>query len=70
MENRETISVKKLSERLGVCINTAYSLAGKKDFYPAYKIGKKICIDADMLEKWISEQGKRKGGKNYATDAS
>lgn len=50
-----------LARRLGICRNSAYALAARNGFYPAYKIGKKVCIDADLLEKWISEQGREKG---------
>jgi len=60
MENRQTIKVMDLAKRLGICRNTAYLLAAKKEFYPAYKIGKKVCIDAELLEKWIDEQGREK----------
>lgn len=58
MGEKRTINVMELAKRLGICRNTAYTLAARKDFYPSYRIGKKICIDADLLEKWISEQGR------------
>ena len=67
MENKRTIGVKDLARRLGICRNTAYSLASKRSFYPAYKVGKKICIDADSLERWIEEQGR--GKENVGNDS-
>ena len=61
----KTLTVREMMDRLRVSKNTAYTLAKKSDFYPAYKIGKKILIDSDLLEKWIEEQGRKKGdGKN------
>lgn len=56
----KAMNVKELAEVLGVCRSTAYALSGKTDFYPAFRIGKRICIDSKKLEKWISEQGRGK----------
>ena len=60
MEIKKTIGVRELAQRLGICRNTAYALAAKSDFYPAFKVGKKVCIDVDLLEGWINEQGREK----------
>ena len=60
METKATIGVEEMARRLGICRNTAYLLAGKCDFYPAYRVGKKICIDTVLLEQWIREQGRGK----------
>lgn len=65
MGTKATIGVEEMARRLGICRNTAYLLANKCNFYPAYKVGKKICIDTDLLEQWIKEQGRVKESAGY-----
>ncbi len=60
MEVKATIGVEEMARRLGICRNTAYLLANKRSFYPAYRVGKRICIDVNLLEQWINEQGRGK----------
>jgi len=51
----EYISIKQLSERLNISLDTAYTYAHSKDF-PFIKIGRIIRIPVDRLEKWLSKQ--------------
>ena len=57
---KRLLSVMELAQKLGVCRNTAYTLAARPDFYPAIRIGRRICVDPDQLEKWIDERGREK----------
>ena len=61
---RKALKVKELAERLGICRSMAYKLSMRNEFYPAFRIGKRICIDSEKLEKWINEQGRMKDACN------
>ena len=50
------ISVVEMGKRLGVSRGYAYELASRKDFYPAFRLGQRILIRVDALEKWLAEQ--------------
>lgn len=50
------ITVKELMALMGIGHNTAYALVHNPDFYPAFKIGRKILINTDRLQQWIDEQ--------------
>lgn len=58
--DEKIMTVMEMAARLKICRNTAYLLAAKPEFYPSFKIGRKILVDSDQLEKWILEQGARK----------
>lgn len=44
------------AEVFGIGLSGAYKLVNSKGFYPAFRIGKRILISADALERWVSEQ--------------
>ena len=50
-----TLSVKQVSEVLGIGINQAYDLVHRADF-PALKIGNRYLISKAGLEAWIESQ--------------
>lgn len=50
------ITVTELGKRLGVSRSTAYNLSRSQDFYPAFRLGQRILIRVDALEKWLAEQ--------------
>lgn len=54
------ISVKEISNVLGIGLNQAYELV-KKDDFPSFRIGQKYLVPKDKFEEWINAQcyGKR-----------
>lgn len=48
-----------LQGELGIGRSTAYNLCNDEDFYPAFRVGKKIRICPDALKRWIQEQTRR-----------
>lgn len=51
--------VRDLEIYLGIGRKKAYELVNSKGF-PAFRIGRKVLISRDGLEKWIQEQQDRK----------
>ena len=62
-----TITVTEMKKELRICKKTAYKLANSIEFYPAFRIGKKILIDREKLEQWITENSTQKGARQNAT---
>lgn len=56
------MKVPEMGESLGISRATAYELATRPDFYPSFRIGKRILINRQLLEKWIAEQCKTDSG--------
>lgn len=54
--DKKCISVKELGAQMGISRGSAYELASRKDFYPAFRLGQRILIRVDALEKWLAEQ--------------
>ena len=50
------ITVPEMGKRLGVSRAMAYNLVNARDFYPAFRIGKRVLVRVDALEKWLDEQ--------------
>lgn len=50
------ITIPELSKLLHISRNAAYNLAKAPDFYPAFRIGKRVLVRVDALEKWLDEQ--------------
>ncbi len=55
MENY-CISVPEMAKRLGVSRALAYNLINMEGFYPAIRIGKRVLVRVDALQKWLEEQ--------------
>lgn len=51
------LNVKQLSEYMGIGRNAAYRLTHQKDF-PALRIGKRILVSKEQLDKWIEYNSK------------
>lgn len=45
-----------MGKRLGVSRAMAYDLINTQGFYPAFRIGKRVLVRVDALEKWLDEQ--------------
>lgn len=55
-EQKLTITVEELAQQLNVSRATAYSLARRDDFYPAFRIGHRLIVSRQALERWLAEQ--------------
>lgn len=51
-----TITVEELAHELNISRTTAYNLAGRKDFYPAFRVGNRLLISRQALIRWLDEQ--------------
>lgn len=49
---RLTLTVKDISQELGVSLITAYSIANSQGF-PSIRIGKRIVIPRDAFQRWL-----------------
>ena len=58
---RIMLTVKEVSEALGIGINQTYSLV-KSDDFPTIKIGQQYFIPKDLFYEWIDEKLKEKKG--------
>ncbi len=50
------ISISELAKRMGISQPTAYKLANSNGFYPAFRVGNRLLINVNSLEKWLAEQ--------------
>lgn len=50
------ITVSEMGKRLGVSRAMAYNLINTQGFYPAFRIGKRVLVRVEALEKWLDEQ--------------
>ena len=55
-ETKLTITVDELAQQLNVSRATAYNLARRKDFYPAFRIGHRLIISKQALNRWLDDQ--------------
>ena len=55
-EPKLTITVEELAQQLNVSRATAYNLARRKDFYPAFRIGHRLIISRQALSRWLDDQ--------------
>jgi len=56
-EGRKAITVDEMAEVLHIGKKTAYALANKPDFSPAFRIGRRLLISVDGLGEWIAQGG-------------
>lgn len=56
---RIMMTVKEVSEALGIGINQTYTLI-KKDGFPTIKIGQQYLIPKDSFEQWVTYNAKNK----------
>lgn len=50
------ISVSEMGRQLCISRAAAYNLANSAGFYPAFRIGQRILIRVEALERWLDEQ--------------
>lgn len=55
--SKQWLHQKDIQQKFGISRSTVARLC-KKPGFPAYRIGKRVVIDPDELEKWIKEGGK------------
>ena len=55
-EEKICITVQEMAKRLSIGQTTAYKLANHPNFYPAKRIGGKIVINLNLLDKWFNEK--------------
>ena len=55
-ETKLTLTVDELAQQLNVSRATAYNLARRKDFYPAFRIGHRLIISKQALSRWLDDQ--------------
>ena len=55
-EHKLTITVEELAQQLNVSRATAYNLARREDFYPAFRIGHRLIVSREALNRWLDEQ--------------
>ena len=51
-----TLTVEEMAQQLNVSRATAYNLAKRKEFYPAFRIGERLIISTHALVRWLDEQ--------------
>ena len=51
-----TLTVEEMAQQLNVSRATAYNLARRKDFYPAFRIGHRLIISKQALSRWLDDQ--------------
>lgn len=54
--NELCITIPEMGKRLHLSRSAAYNLANAAGFYPAFRIGKRVLVRVDALEKWLDEQ--------------
>lgn len=59
MENRLAIDVSEMGKQLNISRKVSYELANSHGFYPAFRIGRKILINVELLKQWMREQSGR-----------
>ena len=59
MEKIQMISVKEISEVLGIGLNQAYDLV-KRDDFPSFKVGQKYLVPANKFMDWLDAQCRKK----------
>ena len=59
MESQYAINVNEMANRLNISRPTAYELVNSVGFYPAFRIGRKILINVDLLKQWMKEQSNK-----------
>ena len=61
MSESVNLTIKQFMEYQNIGRTTAYQLVHDPEFYPAFRIGRKILINMDKLKKWNFDQSMNKG---------
>ena len=54
--NELCITIPEMGKRLHLSRSAAYNLANAAGFYPAFRIGKRVLVRVDALEKWLETE--------------
>ena len=49
------LTVEELAEQIGICRVSAYKLVNDPEFYPAFRLGRKVMISKKRLQEWLDE---------------
>jgi len=60
-KNKSVLSVSEFAEAYGLSRATAYALTKRADF-PAAKLGKRVVIPIESLERWLAKGGTEQRG--------
>lgn len=58
-EQKLTITVRELSDRLGISTGGAYALVKQRSF-PAIRVGKKILVPMKDLDNWLTMSARKR----------
>lgn len=61
---KATVNVHEMAKIIGIGLTKAYALASSSKFYPAFRIGRKVLVNRDLLEQWRHEQSYNKSNHN------
>ena len=56
---KDVKDVKTLSQYLGIGLSSAYCLVRRPDFIASIKIGRRIILNYEALQKWLIEEGQK-----------
>ena len=56
------LTIKQFMEYQNIGKTKAYELVHDPEFYPAFRIGRKILINLDKLRRWNFDQSMKRGG--------
>lgn len=59
MGDRLAITVSEMGRQLNISRKIAYELVNSRGFYPAFRIGRKILVNVELLKQWMREQSDR-----------
>lgn len=63
MENKDMVlNMPEFKKLMKVSRATSYAIANDPSFYPAFRVGRRLLINRQLLEKWIAEQCKTDSG--------
>ena len=54
--NEYCITIPEMGKRLHLSRSAANNLANAQGFYPAFRIGKRVLVRVEALQRWLDEQ--------------
>ncbi len=56
MEENRCITVVELGKMLHLSKTKAYEVVNQADFYPAFRVGKRVLVSLSALDRWLEER--------------
>ncbi len=56
IEEKTVLTRKEFVKLMRISEPKAQELLNSKDFYPCFRLGKRVLINAQLLQKWLNEQ--------------